>query len=514
MTQSAWMRLYARGFFLGPQPVSLFEDIDHYRRYELAGYTLYADEITEVGIATDGDDWLITIGKLLPLSTGIVSARGTDIADELMTILKTQGLGGLERALYDLAGRHAMIVKTGDNVMAYNDAAGHRTVYFNAAQQHIASQFDMLHRLTDVQTLWDPVESQRPDAGPDGMWDITENPHVKTLLPNHRLHLQDGTQRRFGLMDPNPNSRTDWADKIETVYQLWHEQLQQLIELAPNNQLGMSLSGGLDSRTVLAHMRPYLNNVRAFTYTAANVKSGKPPTSYWQRTMVTDHNVLDQMTDHLPEDFHVVVGSEAQKLTAEDTAILGRNSSRNHGRRLVQLYKEMFADNNSIHVRGNFVEMGRLIRGQLDIPTQRGRMAPIIYQIGRRRRPNMTAYKAFFWEKIKEFEYDKLHEDIEHTDVYHWENRSSRWYAEIANETDTVFDSIVPVNARRIYEMLISPRRDVRPSAQFQTDLIHRAWPELLAYGINDENDRYTSTLRKHLLEQLDDHAQDNEPGS
>src|SRR5699024_9689377 len=114
-------------------------------------------------------------------------------------------------------------------------------------------------------------------------------------------------------------------------------------------------------------------------------------------------------------------------------------------------------------------------------------------------RPTASRYREFFWHKFTEFEYETLHQDIEYTDVYHWENRSSRWYAEVANETDTVFDSIVPVNARRIYELLISQPLEVRPTAQLQRDLIHHAWPELLAYGINTEDDLYTTSLRDQL---------------
>ena len=145
--------------------------------------------------------------------------------------------------------------------------------------------------------------------------------------------------------------------------------------------------------------------------------------------------------------------------------------------------------------------MGRLIRGNTALPEQRDRLAAILEEVVRRRRPSLKAYTKFFWAKVEEFQYESLHDDVEYTDVYHWENRSSRWYAEIANETDTVFDSIVPVNARRIYQILTSPNANVRRGAQFQTDLIHRAWPELLAYGINSEEDLYTTTLRQQLTE-------------
>lgn len=477
-------------------------ELQHYHRYRLSGYTLYVDEIAELGVATAGDDWLVTIGKLLPLSTGNVDSHGPQIATELAELWLRDGFAGIEKALYDIGGRYAVLLKHGDRVYAYHDAAGHRTVYFNRAQGRIASHFDMLDRLTDVVAHSCPVGSRNVHGAPEGMWDVTENPQVKALLPNHRLQLNTGTQSRFGLVAPNPYGAVGWIEKIETIYQLWHEQLQQLFAMRPELPLGISLSGGLDSRTVLAHMKPYLEQVRAFTYTASNVHSGVAPKSFWQRTMVTDHNVLMQLADHLPEDFHVLVKPKGNNLTDTESAILQRNAMRNHGRQFVRMYKDLFPDINSIHVRGNFVEMGRLIRGQLDLPEQRDRLAPIIEQVARRRKPNMKLYRNFFWHKVDEFQYDLVHGDFEYTDVYHWENRSPRWYAEIANETDTVFDSIVPVNVRRIYEILVSPSPAVRAGAQLQYDLVHRAWPELLAYGINEEQDRYATTVRERLLGQ------------
>ena len=500
---SEWMRLYARGFYVGPRTVDFLEDVDHYQRYDLPGAVLYADEIAGTEIARHGDTWLVTIGKLLPLSTGIISPERQSIAEELLVLLQRDGLAGVEAALYDLGGRHAVLIRSGGELYAYNDAAGHRTVYFDGAQQRIASHFDMLHRLTDVEELVCSVNSSKPQVSPDGMWDLTENPHIRALLPNHRLNLATGSQSRFGLMDPNPYRLMRWADRIELISQLWREQLDQVFSLSSNIPVGVSLSGGLDSRTVLAHLRPYLQRIRAFSYTSPQAATGQKPRTFWQRTMVTDHNVLQQMQDHLPEDFHFLIKPADLKLSPSEVAIFERNAMRNHGRGFVPMYKELFPDIRSIHIRGNFVEMGRLIRGRLDIPDKTDRLAEVLKEVIRRRKPTPDLYRELFWQKFAEFEYDRLHDDVEYTDAYHWENRSSRWYAEIANETDTVFDSIVPVNVRRIYELLISQPRDVRPGAQLQYDLIHKAWPELLAYGINTETDRYSATLRNELLGEL-----------
>lgn len=508
MAESTWARLYARGFFLGTSSVASLEELEHFQRYDLTGYRLYADKITEIGVATHGNNWLVTIGKLLPLSTGVIASRGKNIATDLFELLQREGFEGLERALYDIGGRHALLIKFDNEIYAYHDAGGHRTVYFNPDRQHIASHFDMLHRLTDVEKVSCPLESQRSDASPERLWDLTGNPHIRALLPNHRLHLGENKQPRFGLMHPSPYKNVSWTEKIETIHQLWHEQLEQLLAMNPGNPLGVSLSGGLDSRTVLAHMKPYLENVRAFTYTSEHVRTGKTSNSFWHKTMVTDHNVLAQLQDHLPEGFHVLIKPKASQLTNDDRAVMQRNTIRNHGRHLVPMYKDIFPDINSIHVRGNFVEMGRLIRGRLDIQGQKARLSTLIRVVARRRRPNMERYPKLFWSKVDEFEYDLLHEDVEYTDAYHLENRSSRWYAEIANETDTVFDSIVPVNARRIYDILTSPRADVRPGGQLQIDLIHRAWPELLAYGINDEKDHYTASFRDELVAEVEAQAQ------
>src|SRR5699024_4338392 len=149
-------------------------------------------------------------------------------------------------------------------------------------------------------------------------------------------------------------------------------------------------------------------------------------------------------------------------------------------------YKDLFPDINSIHVRGNFVEMGRLIRGNTALPEQRDRLAAILEEVVRRRRPSLKAYTKFFWAKVEEFQYESLHDDVEYTDVYHWENRSSRWHAEIANETDTVFDSIVPVNAHPIYQISTSANANVRAGAQIPNALIHGACTALMGDGRED----------------------------
>lgn len=505
MFKTDWTRLYARGFLLSPSRTSLLEDLHHYHVYELNGYKLYADNIVEIGIATTTTGWLVTIGKVLPLSTGAIQSHSDQVAADLMSLFQQDGFTGLERALYDIGGRHAILLMTDGIIYAYNDAAGHRTVYFSDEQARIASHFDMLHRLSEIKRISCPVESKHIDAAPEGMWDLTKNPTVRALLPNHRLSLHDGNQTRFGLMNPNHYSELPWAEKIEIIHQLWHEQLELLVKMSPDIPLGISMSGGLDSRTVLAHMKPYMNRIRAFTYSASNIRTGEPPRNFWERTMVLDHNVLSSMSDHLPQDFHTVVASELPDFSSQEKDVLRRNSIREHGGKLVGHYKQLFPNPNSIHVRGNFVEMGRLIKGRLDIPDQWDRLETIIPNVAWRRKPNMDVYPRFFREKAKQFRYDLIHPDFEYTDAFHWENRSSRWYAEIANETDLAFDSIVPVNVRRIYELLTSPRPDVRRTGKLQVDLIHRAWPELLAFGINEEDDRYSTALRPQIVEQLAD---------
>src|SRR5699024_10441464 len=109
-----------------------------------------------------------------------------------------------------------------------------------------------------------------------------------------------------------------------------------------------------------------------------------------------------------------------------------------HGRPYVPMYKDLFPDINSIHVRGNFVEMGRLIRGNTALPEQRDRLAAILEEVVRRRRPSLKAYTKYFWAKVEEFQYESFLDIVEQSYVYHGNTGSSGVYAEMANEPDTV----------------------------------------------------------------------------
>src|SRR5699024_12854114 len=69
-TRLTWVRLYARGCFLSPTSITFLEGLDHYRCIELTDYRLYADTMTEIAIAPDGKDWLATIVKRPPPTSG------------------------------------------------------------------------------------------------------------------------------------------------------------------------------------------------------------------------------------------------------------------------------------------------------------------------------------------------------------------------------------------------------------------------------------------------------------
>src|SRR5699024_11045957 len=153
----------ARGFFLAPQPVDMGEDLPHFEKHLLPDAVLYRDSITDFGIAVSGEDWLITLGKMLPLSTGVVHSHGPTIAEDLLTLVQREGLFGLESALYDIGGRYAVVIRFGGKLFVYNDAAGHRTVYYDQQREYVASHFDMLHRITGVSKRVCPVGSKNYD---------------------------------------------------------------------------------------------------------------------------------------------------------------------------------------------------------------------------------------------------------------------------------------------------------------------------------------------------------------
>ena len=94
-------------------------------------------------------------------------------------------------------------------------------------------------------------------------------------------------------------------------------------------------------------------------------------------------------------------------------------------------------------------------------------------------------------ERYDRYEYADASTHYDVGDLWYWEHRHGRWYAQVLNETDTAFDSISPINVRRILDCFLAFPEAERSEAVVQYALIQRQHPVLLFFGINSRENLF-----------------------
>ncbi|MFD2759365.1 hypothetical protein [Gulosibacter faecalis] len=491
-------RLLARGFCLSPMPVDELEQIEHYGVRRVGDFYLYADELVEVDVYVRDDDWAVVVGKAWPMSSGIVAADCESPAAELFALLGAQGDAGVEEALYDFAGRYAVILRRDERVTAYTDAGGTRSVYFNSRDGVIGSHFSVLANAATGGERRPPLPGAK-NTRQEAYWDLTWHSDISIIYPNNRLELPEGKQVRFHLTKPNRYVDVSGEERLATIEQLWHEQLDRMVAASEGRPIAFSMTGGQDSRTSLALARDYRKYFSSFTYTSEAAVAGKPGATYWAKTMSGDYEIVRAMAEFLPDQHRFIVKKDSKDWQQRNAEVMQRNTANGHGAWLLPHYMEQFPDPRTIHYRGNLLEIGRMsMRGSLARSPQR-RMAELAKYYASKTGVEAELMADFFLEKMVQMGFDSLDASYVITDVFYWENRHVRWYSEVLNETDTAFDTITPINVRRSIDALLAFPVAQRNRSYAQHELIHRNWPVLEFFPFNATENLYERFVRPTL---------------
>lgn len=492
-------RVYPRGFCLTPVETDLFDDLPHFKHVALnRQYHLYVDDAAGHDVATAGDtDGVVIVGKAWPMSTGVVPSDTDSPAQSLLDIYRSaenhlDGLRSIEDALYDFAGRYAVVVCTENDLVLYNDAVGTRTVYFNERTRQVASHYDMLARLSGKPAAGLEFGEARWEA----TWDVTDHEDIFALLPNHRFRFDGLSRERFFLTEPNRAADMLEETKFKTVFKLWDEQMQWMLRCSDGRKIHFSMTGGMDSRTTLAMARKYVKKFSSFTYTVREAvpETAGPLKTNFQRVLGRDYRIVKRLEEFLPEGHRFIVRkAEGSGLSADDISVLKRNCllRSGHGRWILPGYMEASKDIRTIHYRGNLLEIGRLYGGSTVGTDPRAVARRRSRAFAAKQKLSTDKFVEFFLQKFDDFKFDEIHKDYETNDAFYWEHRHGRWYSEVLNETDIAFDTISPFNCRRIIDIFLSFEPEVRKQAYMQKELIYRAHPVLMFFGINEDTDLY-----------------------
>jgi hypothetical protein len=141
---------------------------------------------------------------------------------------------------------------------------------------------------------------------------------------------------------------------------------------------------------------------------------------------------------------------------------------------------------NRLHIRSSHFEIARRWfrrLGQTRTPVDSKEMARIL-----------TEYQGDGAPYVEEFDRLCALTDFESTEglcdqheLFYWEHRAGTWVPHFLAESDVAYENYTIVNARHIYEWLMSAPPRLRSNGAVQRGLITRYWPEAMEFPINGQ---------------------------
>lgn len=370
-----------------------------------------------------------------------------------------------------LGGRWVIVLKYGDSSIVFNDAAGTRTVFFhiNDLQQVwlatqpglLAEKFGLIESEDSKEFRASPEFEQKVEVWWPG--ESTPFAEVKQLLPNHLLDLKNGEVKRFWPIKPLKKYA------LKEGVQIAAEILKGvLVATHLRYPLAMSLSSGLDSRTVFAACKDFAGEMLVF-----NMKY---------------RNLTDESDD-------VRVPSEiASALKLNYKTFDCRNF---HSPKFKELYDR--------HVVGLKTDWESIAEARLDqVPQDAVVLKGSISEIMRCRYWNTGVYPVslsfesivklvnqgnsrLIRENLSNWMQDALPAEkygYKLLDLLTWEVEVANWYSFGHNIFDIAQEDFTPFNNREFFATMlgIDPKYRSYPFHIAQREIVKYLWPELAEF--------------------------------
>ena len=421
---------------------------------------LWHDPCLEVRVAGDHDRGMALLG--LAIDPDLTDQ--TDLIDRLSAAWRA---GSLDDHLDRLNGRCVCAYWNADGFWLQSDAVAMRGIYWHAHEPVAGGNSRLVaEAVDDVRPSYYGQRETSPKV-----WTTpgrrTQMLNVWRLGPNVELELRGRTARRVGPVPHTPSTVDDAADKVRDEAGRFLDQLCRT-----ERPIVASLTAGFDSRVTLALTRRTAERMSWFTYQLerptmqADVDRDVTVATELAARFGLDHRVLD-LSDSWP--------------TKAQAAIFARNTHRQHGRQVSVKYAATFPLD-AIHVRSNLYELGRFYYGAFPID------APIAEWMATRLlkgRSVDASVIADYSDQLHFSDYAAVPEEYAVQDMFYWETRLGGWMQNMLIESDVAFDTVIPINSRRIIRTLLSVPTKQRAEWETFHAIIRGAWPEVLEHPIN-----------------------------
>lgn len=473
---------YPRGFVLSRGSLETGAAAQ-WRTVELPStdWMFHHDPLISPQLASSEDDgyWVLVHGLLLPTAPGTAPK---EVAMRLLEASKNDSSAFLD-LLDAVGGRYVVLRGNGSEFQVYNDAMGMRSIYFSPSGGLISSHANLIQEIRQHAV-------RSPEEGASGFitgWDRTPYLGIDALLPNHTLSSADWSVDRYFPRASNRFANWSHRDRIAEFIRIWNQQLENIKD--QSESVLLSVTGGADSRTTLALSRDHLRDVQTFTYTR------RPSRSASAKSLALDKTIVDKLksTIEIPNHRYFMLEDEDSIVPEPVKALLAKNSIGSHGTWLIPHYLKAFPQHGIVHLRGFGYEIGRAYWIPKSHRSSLAQLWPLHKSRLNRRstKESPGSQRRNFDEGIQRWDYcDDLH-GYNNFDLYYWEARMGRWGAEVLNENDIAFQTVVPLNTRELLEIALSYPVEQRRQGFLFSELINESTPILNFLGKNDERNLY-----------------------
>lgn len=478
---------YKRGFIL-----SEFElDFDCTWAKNRIGnlYITYDVDNEFVYVSNNDGLWISILGHTIDTFNwiyGNTKEKLKSIASNLLDIVNDHDVL-MDRIDY-LSGRFIIIYSDGINNYLIQDASGLRSVYYHEEITILSSHYEIIHQLTGAaeSIYWEKY--QQMDKKPWVMMaNLTPYEKIYSMVSNHEYNITKKTIKRiWPRKEIEPRSIRDVCGYIK-------ETISKQIDLISSvNKLYIQITGGYDSRLMLALSKSSSSKITYYTY----VSKKDPKTVFDFNSAV---NLMKQFDLK-----YCSVDVDKNYLTPQEYEIFYNQMKKIHyhisiPRPVLACYFNLPDD--AISIRSSLIELCRDSDNYNALGINETKEHVFNSMFKQYSNQDEVLYKQLFNQYYNLFEYDNIF-DYRMGDILYLENRMQFWLSNcVINEEDWATKTFIPFNTRKIIEYCLSVSSSMKKQKILIDEIIKSSWYEVLWHVPN--TNFYSHDLDDHNVNAL-----------
>lgn len=452
-------------------------------------WVLYYDTRNEFTHFESDSIEVTALGYFFDIRNGLLDR--SSIAKKIITSKRMSYHNFLDELSY-LNGRFLLILKHGNETLLYHDVAGLRAVCFHLNEPIIASHDTLINEVMNNklrQIYLNPSEISFSDK--------TRFQDVHKLIPNMSLDINKRTIKRYY---PLTNYEEKSKSEIKNELLFYFRETVKWLK-STDYKLLLSLTGGGDSRTSLAILKPIINGIEVFTY----LKDTSNSNEFVKKTYKNDEQIVASIVKNLNLNHKFFYISSNDQTNEKVIETIKHNVFSSHSLNLANDYYNMYGNKKYLHIRSTALfNIGKYIYPKSSLKINSWQTKNIAKYLGK-------------WTNISDEEerIDYIKGLITHAQLDNFYNynplellflsyRLIQWHSGVVGESDIGFNTMLLLNSRKIVDLMLSYPIEERAENKLFIDLIDELWPILNYWSINsmdtmaDKYKKANEEVQKH----------------